>query len=251
MCPNQGLVKMWVTPSEKEEFLRWKEDKRREEEDRRMQTAIQRALSESLGGLQPQARAPQTSRYQVQESRAEEERIALIQRENDLRRRRLEEEEYELDRRRRERESAARKETKRQAGRNLDKGKEKSTPRREERSTPSKARGPKRVLSLVGDDDSFDRDILNVEAYDEDLDDEVLTDEVIEKGVEQVKKAFDAKKSKTGPYKRTTDAVNLVVKLVKTPERRMKVIRRIAEEFELEKSNDDELILAVTKELNK
>jgi len=106
-------------------------------------------------------------------------------------------------------------------------------------------------LSLVGDDDSFDRDILNVEAYDEDLDDEVLTDEVIEKGVEQVKKAFDAKKSKTGPYKRTTDAVNLVVKLVKTPERRMKVVRRIAEESELEKSNDDELILAVTKELNK
>jgi len=110
----------------------------------------------------------------------------------------------------------------------------------------SKAKGKGKERGRRSEEESIES-----EAYDEGMK-EYEDGEDVTLGVQAVRRVFEERKKEAGKgYVKTADAVRLLERTVKSPERRANVVRRLAEELQLEAESGEEVsIMEVARKLN-
>lgn len=263
-CPNVGKVKIWMSQEEHAEWISLKKERVEREEAERLERLVRR-IQGDLQATGKNTSVPKKSISKTKSRKKVEIEESEDEEEDDEERQEIEEEkrlkrlirQKNIEKLRRE-VAASKEESKKKPsttrpstpkkGREKEKGKESIS--------PAKAKGPKRVRMIYVDEDTdeeIDRELEEMEEFDRDMDESRVEDEEIEKGVAAIRKAFQERKEKAGKgYIKWQDAVRLVVRTVSSPERRVRVIRRIAEEMELDVERDDneKVIEKVARKLN-
>jgi len=241
-CPNVGKVKLWLTKEQVEEWQQYVKDREMEKKAKETEllvTSIVTKMNEKGGLTKGKERTRKKSKKDSSDEEEDDEEVILLKKAKELKK-----EAARLEIRKLEEKIKTMKNEENRGGGSGNKARGgRVSPRSYKKGSRAKGKEKEKVRSEEESGES--------EAYDEGMK-EYTEGEDVTLGVQAVKRAFEERKTRAGKgYVKTADAVRLLERTVKSPERRADVVRRLAEEFRLEAEEGEEVsIMDVAKKLN-